>query len=65
MHSRRSLFALAAALAASLTLAACDDAEQGRVLRYEKGVYLGKPDTPLTQEAKENMRVRQRLQMDR
>jgi hypothetical protein len=65
MHSRHSLFALAAALAASLTVSACDDAEQGRILRYEQGVYLGKPDTPLTREAKENIRVRQRLQMDR
>lgn len=60
----RSLFsfALAPALAAGLLLSACDEAEQGRILRYEKGVYLGQPDQALSAELQADLRERTRLQ---
>jgi len=45
-----------------MTVAACDEAEQGRILRYEKGVYLGKPDQPLDERHKEELRQRVMLQ---
>ncbi len=45
-----------------LLLGACDESEQGRILRHEKGTYLGKPDTPLTDEQVEKLRQRANLQ---
>ena len=45
-----------------LALAACDESEQGRVLRYEKGTYLGKPDSQLTEQQREELRSRAALQ---
>lgn len=49
-------------LAASMLLSACDEAEQGRILRYEKGTYLGQKDRPLTDTEREELRHRTRLQ---
>ncbi len=45
-----------------MALAACDESEQGRVLRYEKGTYLGKPDSQLTEQQREELRSRAALQ---
>ena len=59
---RSSAIALAAALVLSLSLSACDPNEQDRVMRYEKGTYLGEPDTPLSAEARDELRSRARLQ---
>lgn len=53
---------LVPALAAGLLLSACDEAEQGRILRYEKGTYLGKPDQELSEEDREELMQRARLQ---
>ena len=49
---------LAMALVGLLALAAsgCREHERGRVLMYEKGVYLGKGDTPLTAEQENRLR---------
>lgn len=41
-------------------LAACREQEQARPLAYEKGVYGGQQDEPLTEEAQERLRQRQR-----
>ncbi len=46
----------------ALLLGACDESEQGRVLRYEKGSYLGQADTPLPEEKVEELRRRATLQ---
>jgi hypothetical protein len=62
MRSRSSLFALSLAFAASLSLAACDEAEQGRILKYEKGTYLGPKDQTLTSDQQAELRARTRLQ---
>lgn len=49
---------LAVAAGAALTLAACREDEQDRILLFEKGEYLGQPDEPL--EAEELVGLRQR-----
>lgn len=41
-----------------LALAACDESEQGRILRYEKGTYLGKADSELSEEQRDELRQR-------
>lgn len=51
-----------AVLGLTLLLGACDESEQGRILQYEKGTYLGQPDTPLTDEKIEDLRRRTTLQ---
>ena len=62
MRSRTlTLVALSLSLA-GLSLAACDEDEQGRIMRYEKGTYLGAPDTPLTPEQIDELRHRATLQ---
>jgi hypothetical protein len=62
MRIKRTLLALAAVLVAGLFLSACDEAEQGRVLRYEKGTYLGPKDQALSNEQQADLRARSRLQ---
>ncbi len=46
----------------SLSLSGCDEAEQGRILRYEKGTYLGKMDTEISPETKNELRFRASMQ---
>jgi hypothetical protein len=58
MHSKTPVLTLAALLVAGLVLAACDQEEQGRILTYEKGNYLGEPDTALTDEQVNELRHR-------
>ena len=54
----RLLITIGLALTLSLTLSACREEEQGRKLRFEKGTYLGKPDTPLSDETLRALRGR-------
>ena len=56
------LIPLAAAAALVLGLTACDEAEQGRILRYEKGTYLGPEDSELSDETRDTLRARTTLQ---
>ena len=49
-------------VAALFLLSGCDEQEQGRILRYEKGTYLGEPDQTLDQETLHRLRHRARLQ---
>lgn len=53
----RSLI-LIATMAIPVLVASCDESEQGRVLLYKKGTYLGKPDTPLTEQKVDELRQR-------
>ena len=55
---------LAVGLVLVLGLAACDQDEQGRILRYEKGTYLGPTDTELSEETRDALRARTALQGD-
>ena len=63
MRSKSPARAAAALAVAGLLLSACwEEDEQGRVLRYQKGTYLGAPDTELTEEQREELRARARGQ---
>ncbi len=62
MLRRKLLVVLLAALAPAFFLSGCDQAEQGRILRYEKGTYLGKKDQTLSEEQQEDLRQRTRMQ---
>ncbi|MCG8360581.1 MAG: hypothetical protein MI920_33880 [Kiloniellales bacterium] len=57
MAARISL-CTAVMLAMGLALAGCDENEQGRILRYEKGTYLGPADTPLDEATRDELRQR-------
>lgn len=56
-RNHRDLVFVAVA-AAGLVLSACDDAEQGRVLMYQKGDYMGAPDTALSEDTLRALRQR-------
>jgi hypothetical protein len=43
-------------------LSACDEAEQGRILMYEKGTYLGQPDTAIPAETQSMLKSRAAMQ---
>ena len=58
MHKPTSLLTVALLFAAGLTLAACDESEQGRVRNYEPGKYQGQADTQLTSEQRDALRRR-------
>ncbi len=58
MITLRTAVQLGAALVLAVTLGACRGEEQNRSLSYNKGVYSGKPDTPVSQQARRGMRER-------
>ncbi len=58
----RTLIPLAAGAALVLALTACDENEQGRILRYDKGTYLGPQDTEISDETRDTLRARTSLQ---
>ncbi len=62
MRSRPWLFPLVPIFAAAFMLAGCDEAEQGRVLNYQKGTYLGQKDQALSDQDKEELRQRTLMQ---
>ena len=62
MRAKRTLLVLATVLAAGLVLSACDEAEQGRILRSQKGTYQGPVDQALSAEQQAALRARSRLQ---
>lgn len=47
---------------AAIALTACRAEEQGRMIRYEPGVYKGKPDAQLSESRLEELRNRTRSQ---
>ncbi|HEY9536949.1 MAG TPA: hypothetical protein VIS03_05090 [Kiloniellaceae bacterium] len=55
-------FAPVVAAGLLLALAACDEAEQGRILHYEKGTYLGQSDTALTDAQRDELNARVKRQ---
>ena len=54
--------AFAALTAAGLFLSACNEEEQGRKLDFKPGVYQGNTDTQLTQDQRDALRMRSRMQ---
>jgi hypothetical protein len=58
MSKDGSRLTLLVVVAASLALSACDEAEQDRILLYQKGEYMGAPDTPLSEDTLQALRQR-------
>ena len=56
------LIPIAALAGLALTLSACDESEQGRILRYEKGTYLGQSDSTLSDTQRDELRARAMMQ---
>ena len=57
MIGGRAIAVVGAVLASALVLSACRAEEQGRVLRYQKGAYLGKTDPALDRDQVERLRL--------
>ncbi len=62
MRYQKSFVVFGALLICGLLLGACREDEQGRMLRFEKGTYLGQSDTPITDEGRAALRRRARTQ---
>jgi hypothetical protein len=62
MNNARSAILIGCAMVVALALGACRKEEQGRILSYSKGVYLGKADTERSDAARRDVRARTRLQ---
>jgi len=58
MRTCRSVLTICAIAGAAAVVSACDSSEQGRPLNYNKGVYMGKPATPLSEETLRALRAR-------
>jgi hypothetical protein len=58
----RNLIPIVAGAGLVLALSACDESEQGRILHYEKGTYLGQVDRGLSEAQREELRARASLQ---
>ncbi len=56
---------LGCVMAAGVLLGACRENEQGRVLLYQKGNYLGKPDTAVSEGALRALSVQIQRQNER
>jgi hypothetical protein len=50
-------FLIISILISSLLLSSCKETEQGRILKYKKGVYLGKKDNTLTKDQVYNLKM--------
>ena len=57
MNGGRAIAVMGAVLASALLLSACRAEEQGRILRYQKGVYLGKTDPALGRDQGDKLRL--------
>lgn len=62
MRYKTSLPAVATLVALALATAGCDQDEQGRVLMYKPGEYLGQPDTELSEDQRDVLRQRAKQQ---
>jgi hypothetical protein len=58
----RNLIPIVAGAGLVLALSGCDGSEQGRILHYEKGTYLGQVDSGLSEAQREELRARASLQ---
>ena len=57
MNGGKAIAVVGAVLASVLLLSACRAEEQGRVLRYQKGAYLGKMDPALDRDQVDRLRL--------
>jgi hypothetical protein len=52
-----NVYLIISILISSLLLSSCKESEQGRILNYKKGVYLGKKDNTLTKDQVYNLKM--------
>ena len=64
MQSGKVWTVLAAAVAGVVLLAGCRAEEQGRIVKYKPGVYLGKKDTALSEAQELALRERSLFQAE-
>ena len=62
ISGKRRIRAAGCLILLSLALQACREEEQGQILLYDKGTYLGKVDQTLTKAQRETLRHRTSLQ---
>ena len=60
--SGKFFFMITALIGLALSLAGCNQDEQGRILSYEKGTYLGQADQKLGENQLRDLEVRTSLQ---
>ena len=51
------IYLIISILSGCLLLSSCQESEQGRILNYKKGVYLGKKDESLTKDQVYNLKM--------
>ena len=61
-NRKRWVYLASCLLAGGLALTGCRSEEQNRIIRFEKGTYLGKPDQKLNDEQINELRFRARNQ---
>jgi hypothetical protein len=64
MTSARIFTVFGAIAVSAIVLAGCRAEEQGRIIQYKPGVYLGKKDTELSQAQVRQLGLRSRKQGD-
>ena len=52
-----NVYLIISILISALLLSSCKESEQGRILNYKKGVYLGKKDNTLTKDQVYNLKM--------
>ena len=57
MINRNKIYLIISIFSGCLLLSSCQESEQGRILNYKKGVYLGKKDDSLTKEQEYNLKM--------
>jgi len=62
INTARMVRTLSVIAITAIVLSACRADEQGRMIRYEPGVYKGKPDSQLSESRLEELRNRARNQ---
>lgn len=62
MMARKIFAAAGLACLSIVVLAGCRSEEQGRITRYQPGVYKGTPDQHLTEEQQRTLRLRAIMQ---
>ena len=60
--SGKNLFVITALVGLAVGLLGCNQDEQGRILSYEKGTYLGQPDQKLGENQLRDLEMRTSLQ---
>lgn len=58
MRMWKAASTIAAVVGVAALVAACDSGDQARPLNYDKGVYKGKPHTPLSEDTLRALRAR-------